>query len=61
MLGGGDMHMTQIGGQLRQQVLEVSAFTIPSDQAGHGKGVSQVMKPRLIPGVIVATHMGAFP
>lgn len=48
MLGRSTIHKTNISGQLRKQVLYVSAFTIPGDQARHGMAVANIMKPGLI-------------
>ncbi len=40
ILGGGDIHMAQIGGQRRQPGVQVASLTVPTQQAGNGKGVA---------------------
>jgi hypothetical protein len=39
--------MAQIGGEMRQQLLDVPALPIPAQQPGHGKSVSKIVQPRL--------------
>ena len=60
VLGGGNMHVTKIGCQLRQPALYVSAFAIPGDQPGSGIAVAKVMESWLIPRAILTTYVCAF-
>jgi len=49
VLGGGNMHVTKIGCQLRQQALYVGAFAIPGDQPGNGIAVAIIPGAELSP------------
>jgi hypothetical protein len=54
VLGSRQILMPKVGRQTRQQVLKVGARSIPSDEPVDGRGVSQVVEPRLITGTTVA-------
>jgi hypothetical protein len=43
------MHMTEIGGQLRQQALHVGTLAVPAHQTGHGIGVALIPIAELAP------------
>src|SRR5689334_6344318 len=47
--------MPQVGGQLRQQFLDVSALLVPRDKSMNGERVAQIMQSRLI-----ASAIGSF-
>src|SRR5690242_14198722 len=44
--------MPQVGGQLRQQFLDVSALLIPRYKSMNGEGVAQIVQSRLIASAI---------
>ncbi len=39
-LGGGDIHMPQVGGQRRQPGVDIAALAVPGQQAGNGEGMT---------------------
>ena len=43
-LGGGDIHMPQVGGQRRQPGVDIASLTIPGQQAGNGEGVTKILE-----------------
>src|SRR5205823_10712722 len=54
-LGGSDVDMAEVSGQLRQQALHIRPMVIPGDQEVYGGGVPQVMQSRLFWDAVV-TH-----
>jgi hypothetical protein len=57
-LGGGKVHMAQIGGQLGQQALYVSPLAIPGDQTMNAESMPEIVKAWLIASPIVTQHTG---
>src|SRR2546422_9433499 len=55
-LRGSDVHMPQIGGEVRQEPLHIRSFLIPGHQPMDGPRVSQVMETGLIAWTVMAEH-----
>jgi len=49
--------MAQINRQVRQPALHLSALSIPGDETVDGKGMAQVMNPRLIASAVNSTDV----
>jgi len=47
-IGIADVCMTEIGGQLRQALLDVGAAAVPMEQGPDGEAVAQIMDPRAV-------------
>jgi hypothetical protein len=45
-VGVGDMHMSEIGGELRQVSLDIHTAAIPSEQRVGGEPVAQIQQAR---------------
>jgi hypothetical protein len=55
-LSGGKVRVAQVGSQLGQQALHISPLAIPGNQTMNGESVPEIVKARLIAGLIVTQH-----
>ena len=61
VLGAGNVHVTKVRGQLREQTLYIGAALVPELHSMRGRGMPQVMESGLIAGAIVAQHVSVYP
>src|SRR5450631_1205261 len=59
-LGGPDIEVSKIRGQLRQQGLDICASAIPCDDSMDSRGVTNIVDARLIAGGLLSSYPGGF-
>ena len=52
--------MSQVGRQVRKETLDVLAFAVPGDEPHDGKGMAQIVKARLVAGILRTRYAGFF-
>jgi hypothetical protein len=60
-LGAGDVNVTQIGGQQREQSLDILAFSVPRRQPMNRRGVPQIVESWLTMWATFAADAAMYP